>query len=487
MIGAVLFFSHFRYMKKTKIIATVGPATESEEQLVALYKAGVNIIRFNFSHANYDVARAIMGRIRKLNSEGKTNLSALLDTKGPEIRTGDLESKIQFNKGDIIKIYTDLSKFQDDGASLFCDYPYLVDDVSVGQVIKIDSGLFNVEVKEKASDHVVVVAKDSALIGSRRHVNLPGVRLRLPGITDQDKRDVLFSIEEGYDFIAMSFVRSRANVEELRSLLASHNASHVKIISKIENEEGVENLDEIIEASDGVMVARGDLGIEVPIEKLPVYQREIVKKSMIQGKFVVVATHLLETMIENPFPTRAEVSDIFNSVRQRADCTMLSGETTVGKYPIEAVQMMTAVIKEAEANMSYEHRDFSDEGLSKRDIEKKQLIKSALLMSESLDVGAVLIFTKSGLLARLAAAFRPSKKVYAFTMKESSVRYMNALFGIDPVLLSDWSEDLEANLDSAIAFLKAKNLLSSGERVVAVNDLQKKGKEIPVVEVITVD
>lgn len=461
-------------MKKTKIIATVGPATESEEQLIALYRAGVNIIRFNFSHANYEVARAIMGRIRKLNSEGKTNLSALLDTKGPEIRTGDLESKIQFEKGDTIKIYTDIRKFKDDGASLFCDYDSLVEDVSIGQAIEIDSGLFNVEVIEKTSDHILVLAKNSCLIGSRRHVNLPGVRLRLPGITDQDKKDVLFAIEEGYDFIAMSFVRNRSNVEELRSLLALHDASHIKIISKIENQEGVENLDEIIEASDGVMVARGDLGIEVPIEKLPVYQREIVRKSMIQGKFVIVATHLLETMIENPFPTRAEVSDIFNCVMQRADCTMLSGETTIGKYPIKAVEMMTAVINEAEADMIYDHKDFSDDGLCVRDIEKKQLIKNALTMSESLDVRAVLIFTKSGRLARFAAAFRPNSDVYAFTMKESSVRYMNALFGIRPMLLPNWSENLGGNLDSAIALLKEKNLLLSGDRIVAVNDIQKE-------------
>ena len=350
-------------MKKTKIIATVGPVTESEEQLIAMYKAGVNIIRFNFSHANYEVASAIMARIRKLNSEGKTQLSTLLDTKGPEIRTGDLKTKIQFEKDDLVKIYIDSTQFPDDGKSLFCDYPFLIEDVNIGQIIRIDSGLFDVEVVEKKADHVVVVAKNSCLIGSRRHVNLPGVKLRLPGITGQDKQDVLFSIEQGYDFIAMSFVRNRSNIEELRSLLALHNASHIKIISKVENQEGIENIDEIITASDGVMVARGDLGIEVAIEKLPVYQLDIVQKSMAQGKFVIVATHLLETMIENPFPTRAEVSDIFNCIRQKADCTMLSGETTIGKYPIQSVEMMTAVIKEAETNTHYSHEDFSDEGL----------------------------------------------------------------------------------------------------------------------------
>lgn len=353
--------------------------------------------------------------------------------------------------------------------------------------MRIDSGLFDVEVIEKTSDYINVVALNSCLIGSRRHVNLPGVKLRLPGITDQDKKDVLFSIEEGYDFIAMSFVRNRSNVEELRTLLAEHDASHIKIISKIENQEGIENLDEVIVASDGVMVARGDLGIEVPIEKLPVYQRDIVTKSMAQGKFVIVATHLLETMIENPFPTRAEVSDIFNCVRQKTDCTMLSGETTIGKYPIKAVEMMTAVINEAEASMTYEHTDFCEDGLSTRDIEKKHLIRNALTTSESLDVRAVLIFTKSGRLARFAAAFRPNKEVYAFTMKECSLRYMNALFGIRPMLLPNWNENLGENLDNAIALLKERKILSKGDRIVAVNDIQKEGKEIPVMEIITIE
>ncbi|MDP2103690.1 MAG: pyruvate kinase, partial [Candidatus Gracilibacteria bacterium] len=234
-------------MKKTKIIATIGPVTESTEQLIALYDSGVNIIRFNFSHANYTTASDIMKRIRELNASGRTNLSTLLDTKGPEIRTGDLEDKIQFRKGDKIKIYTDISLFTNDGASLFCDYPYLIEDTSIGQVIEIDSGLFNVYVVEKQADYIVVEAKSSCLIGSRRHVNLPGVRLRLPGITEQDSRDALFAIEEEYDFIAMSFVRSRENVEELRTLLRENNAEHIKIISKIENQEGIENLNEIVE------------------------------------------------------------------------------------------------------------------------------------------------------------------------------------------------------------------------------------------------
>lgn len=474
-------------MKKTKIIATIWPVTETKEQITALYDAGVNIIRFNFSHANYAWAGAIMTRIRELNESGRTNLSTLLDTKWPEIRTGDLDTKIQFQKGQRIKIYTDITLFQNDGLSLFCDYPYLIEDASIGQVIEIDSGLFNVYVVEKQADYIVVEAKNSCLIGSRRHVNLPGVRLRLPGITEQDSQDALFAIAEKYDFIAMSFVRSRENVEELRTLLKENNAEHIKIISKIENQEGIENLDEIVEASDGIMVARGDLGIEVPIQKLPVYQREIVSKSLRQGKFVIIATHLLETMIENPFPTRAEVSDIFHSVTQKADCLMLSGETTIGKYPLKSVEIMRDVIGEAEGNIRCENVDFSDEGLSGRDIEKKHLIKSAFQVSASLGITSILIFTKSGLLARLAASFRSNKDVYAFTMRESAIRYMNALFGIQPFLLSDWSDDLGENLNRAILLLKKKWVLAPGDKVIAVNDLQKDGKEIPVMEILDIN
>lgn len=474
-------------MKKTKIIATIGPVSDSEEQLIALYDAGVNIIRFNFSHANYTWASTIMERIRGLNASGRTNLSPLFDNKWPEIRTGDLAEKIQFQKGDKIKIYTDITVFVDDGASLFCDYPYLVEDASIGQVIEIDSGLLNVYVIEKHPDHIVVEARNNSLIGSRRHINLPGVRLRLPGMTERDQQDALFAIKEGYDFIAMSFVRNRAHVEELRTLLKKHNAENIKIISKIENQEGIDNLDEIIDASDGIMVARGDLGVEVPLKKIPVYQRDMVSKSLSKGKFVIIATHMLETMIEYPFPTRAEISDIFHSATQKADCLMLSGETAIGKYPVKAVEIMRDVIEEAEGNIRCENVDFSDEGLSPRDIEKKHLIRGAFQVSASLGIKSILIFTKRGLLARLAASFRSNKDVYAFTMNEPVIRYMNILFGIRPFLLPDWSENLVDNIDKAILLLKQKGILNPWDKVIAINDIQKDGKEIPVMEILDIN
>lgn len=371
-------------MKKTKIIATHGPALKGEIDLQALYDAGVNVIRFNFSHAQYESVREVLQIMRKNNRSGRTALSMLLDTKGPEIRTGDLSQKQNYKKGDIFKVFVNLEAFTEDGTSLFCDYPFLAEDGFAGQIIEIDSGLFQVQVKKCEKDFLEVEALNDALIGNRRHVNLPGIRLKMPGITDKDRQDVKFAVEESMDFIAMSFVRSRANVEELRAYLKELGAEHIKIISKIENQEGIENLAEIIEASDGIMVARGDLGIEVPIEKLPTYQSNIVRDTRAQGKFVIIATHLLESMIENPFPTRAEVSDIYNSVIQRADSVMLSGETAAGKYPIQSVKVMSATIAEAEKNINIEHQDFETGGLTSRDIEKKSLIKSAIYSGEEL-------------------------------------------------------------------------------------------------------
>lgn len=471
-------------MKKTKIIATVGPATESSEGLAALFDGGVNVLRFNFSHAKHEGVRAILERVRELNASGRANLSTLLDTKGPEIRTGDVAEKRRYAKGDEFKMYVEQKAADADLNGLFCDYPYLLEDLNVGETVRIDSGLLDVTVTAKNADSLTVRAENDAVIGSRRHVNLPDTKIRLPGVTDKDREDILFGISEGMDFVAMSFVRTKENVEELRALLSENGASHVKIIAKIENREGVDNLEEILGASDGVMVARGDLGIEVPIQTLPLLQKEIVRKAREMGKFCIVATHMLETMIENPFPTRAEVSDIFNAVAQRADATMLSGETTTGKYPHQSVAMMRSVIESAESHFTSEHKEYSDAGLSKRDLEKKILIKNAIYSAEDLGAEAIVVFTKTGLLARLAAAYRPNVPVFAFTGRETTVRYMNALFGIEPIHLPEWSGDHQANLEAALGALRASKRISESGRIVAITDLLRDGKEVPVLEII---
>lgn len=473
-------------MKKTKIVATHGPAIKGEEDLLALYDAGVNIIRFNFSHAQYDSVREVLKVMRVNNRNGRAALSMLLDTKGPEIRTGDLSEKQIYTKGDTFKFYLSAEKFTEDGKALFCDYPHLWEDAFEGQVIDVDSGLFQVKVLSIYDDYLEVEAQNDASIGSRRHVNLPGVRLKMPGITEKDRQDVKFAVEESMDFIAMSFVRSKENVLELREYLTELWGEHIKIISKIENQEGIENLAEIIEASDGIMVARGDLWIEVPIEKLPTYQANMVRDTLAAGKFTIIATHLLESMIDNPFPTRAEVSDIYNSVMQRSDCIMLSWETAAGKYPIESVKVMEATICEAEANIVPKHEEFSNEGLTSRDIEKKSLIKSAIYAGEELWVQALFIFTKSWLLARLASGFRPNLPIFAFTPELQSVAYMNALYGVNPYLIKNWDTKFIENIYSAIDICKANGDLKPGDRIMLVNDVQKGEREIPLVELMEI-
>ena len=358
--------------------------------------------------------------------------------------------------------------------------------LEVGDIIEIDSGLLRVKVIKKEIDFVTVEAGSDCLIWSRRHINLPGKSLRLPWITDKDKQDVLFWIENDFDFIAQSFVRSKDNVMELRKFLNDNNWSHIKIISKIENQEWIDNLDEIIEVSDWIMVARWDLWIEVPIESLPVYQRQMVKKCLESWKFVIVATQLIESMMENPFPTRAEISDIFNSVMQKADCLMLSGETAIWKYPVEAVTMMKNVIVEAEKQMTYKHQDFKNDWLNDRDIEKKQLIRSALFMADEMNVDAILIFTKTWLLARLAWAYRPSKDVFAFTGNKHSLKYMNILFWIRAFMLENWSNIHKENVMHSIEFLLNSNKLSKDSKVIVITDIQKDDKEIPALEIITI-
>lgn len=473
-------------MKKTKIIATVWPSTNSEEKLIDLYEAGINIIRFNFSHADYEWAKKTADLIKKLNKKWITNLSLLLDTKWPEVRTGDLDNKITFYAWDIFKIYVDQKKMTWNN-SLFCDYCFLIDDIKIGQNIILDSWLLSTKVVFKEKDYIEVMAENQALIWSRRHVNLPWLKLKLPGITPKDVIDINFALDNDFDYIAASFIRNKEWIDEIRKLFNSRNNKHIKLISKIENQEAIENLDEIIKYSDWVMVARGDLWIEVPIEKLSVYQRDIVEKSKNFGKFVIVATHLLETMIENQFPTRAETSDVFNSVLQQPDCLMLSWETAVWKYPIEAVKMMVKVTKEAENYITYNHADYSNDWLRQSDIEKKLLIRSGIFIWEDLNAKALIVLTKTWILARLASFFRPKINVYAFTKFEDTVRYINSLFWVSPVYLEKRnSENFIETMELAINHLLEKWVIKKWDTVIAINDIKRNGEDVSVMEIINV-
>lgn len=332
-------------MKNVGIVSTVSVLTGGKAVLKELVKSGVSIFRFNFSHAQFDEVAGMLQEIKDINAELGTDVKTLLDTKGPELRTGTNAEPLQYTEGQVFEIVM-TEEARKNPTDLVCLYDSLVADVNVGNVVVVDSGLFNAEVIEKKEDRLVVKALNTHKVKNKRHVNLPGVTLKLPGLSDKDVADVEFAIAQKMDYIAMSFVRYQKDVQDLKDLLAKHNAD-IKIISKIENHDGMNNLDEIISISDGIMVARGDLGTELPMIKIPAYQIEIVNKTTAAGKPVIVATQMMESMIENPIPTRAEINDIFTAVLQGTDYTMLSGETANGKYPVECVKLMKATIDEA--------------------------------------------------------------------------------------------------------------------------------------------
>lgn len=480
-----IFIYHKFHMKKTKIIATIWPSTWEEEKIVEMYKNWVNMIRFNFSHADYENAQRVVDIITKLNSNWKTNLSMILDTKWPEIRTWDLKEKIQFLKWDVFNIFTEKIINKEDN-SLFCDYPFLSEDVSLWDIIRIDSWLFDVIVKEVFAWYIKVEALNDALIWSRRHINLPWVKLRLPWVTDEDKQSIRFAIDNKFDFIAMSFVRNIDNIKELRDFLYKNWWNDIRIISKIENQEAIENMDDIVKYSDWVMVARWDLWIEIPIQKLPIYQKQIVKKSREYWKFVIIATHLLETMIENAFPTRAEVSDVFNSILQKVDSLMLSWETTIWKYPIEAVKIMKDTICQAEQTIIYEHNSFNIWDIKQSDKEKMYLIRSALYISEEIEDACIMILTKTWLLARLASVFRPNCRVFAFTKDINIYKYMNALFWISPGYTISNDSDLY-DWFNEISELKNEWHLQLWSKVIVISDYIQEELEIPTLKIVTVN
>lgn len=474
-------------MKKTKIIATMWPAVEGEANIIKLYKSGINVIRFNFSHAQQEHVKKTVTTIEKLNASGKTNLSFLLDTKWPELRIWDMTGKNIYKKWETFNIYVERDKITE-SKDVRCDYPFIVRDCKKGNTILIDSWNFKVKVVSKTKDYLEVKAMNAGEVTSRRHVNIPWLKLEFNNeLSEKDISDITFGAKNGFHYIAASFIRNKEEVFAIRRILTENGAPDTKIISKIENQEWIDNLDSIIDASDGIMVARGDLGIEVPVEKLPIYQKQIIKKCREKGKFVIVATHFLESMIVNPFPTRAESSDIFNAVCQKPDCVMLSGETAVGKYPIQSVEMMKKMVEQAEKIMDYDYENYSDKWLRKEDIEKKYMIRGGLYLSKQLQAKALVIFTKAGILARLTSAFKPEIPVIAFTKFERTEKMLNILFGMESYFLKNRNqESYEQNLESAVNMLISSKRIKSTDTIIVINDIQKNGEEFPILEVVKV-
>ncbi|WFB36734.1 pyruvate kinase [Kiritimatiellota bacterium B12222] len=466
--------------RRTRIIATLGPATESPEMIKKMIEAGVNIFRINMSHAQHDQVRESVRIIREVSQKQITRVGIMMDSRGPEIRTGDIPNDLNLEAGQTIGITVRGEKSAEE-YSVDVNYDQLVEDIRVGDVVLIDSGSIELKVDEKKRNQLVCKVLTPGTLKSRRHVNLPGVRVNMPSLTQQDKEDIKLGIEIGIDWFAMSFVREPKDVHELKAILNYHNAPQ-KVIAKLEDQEGIRNLDGIIEAADGIMVARGDLGIECPYEELPIIQRRMIKQCAQQGKPVIVATHMLESMISSPSPTRAEITDTANAVYEQADAIMLSGETSIGNYPLKCVEIMDRIACRIERSGGagfYEN--------VKMQSKFAKLVKSAAVLAEECNANALIVFTESGIIARNAARLRlVGTPIYAFSNDNNLLNQLPLYWGIHPSFL-ETSDDPEDNVSRAVAKLRDRGLLKIGNTVVAVTEVKINDRLVDTILMSTVE
>jgi pyruvate kinase len=465
-----------RDFRHTKIVCTIGPATDSSRMIKKLADAGMNVARLNMSHGTHKSALMIVRRIQSLNRELNHPVAILLDTMGPEIRTGEIKTNIDLKVGEIFS-FTVLTNENPEEKSVHVNYQDLVKDLKVGNKVTVDNGLINLEVLDISEGRLRCKVLDGGTLGSRKHVNLPGVRVNLPSITEKDRKDIEFACDNDLDFIALSFVRSPQDVIDAREIIAQ-KGGHAKIIAKIENQEGIDHFEAILEVADGIMVARGDLGVEVPIEELPHMQRMMVKKCAIAGKPVIVATHLLESMIQSPTPTRAEVTDVANAVYEQADAIMLSGETAQGKFPDRCVSMLDRIARRTEKERGYGFHE-----ARKPDNTRSELARSACRLADSLNSPAIVVITRRGLLGQLVASYRPQKAIiYAFTNMSTTRRKLWLHRSVVPLKM-DFSSDPEKTIRMAFDKLRQRNRLVPGDAVVVVSDVPAGDRTISSVQV----
>lgn len=467
-----------RDFRRTKIICTIGPATSSSEMIAELAKAGMNVARINMSHGNHESHGKVIRQIKNLNKKLNHPISILMDLQGPEIRTGEIESHLQLNVGEIFT-FTVLPDVNIEEKSVHVNYRDMVKDLKKGDRITVDNGLINLQVLEVNEGQLRCRVLEGGKLGSRKHINLPGVRVNMPSITEKDRSDIRFAVENDLDFIALSFVRTASDIAEARQLIEELNG-HAQIIAKIENQEGIDNFDAILAEADGIMVARGDLGVEIALEDLPVVQREMVRKCIEAGKPVIVATHMLESMIENPMPTRAEVTDVANAVHEQSDAIMLSGETASGKYPVKCVQILDRIARriEKENGLNFHLR-------RKPEDTRESLARSAVLLADSIQAPAILVITRRGLLARQVATYRPRHSIiYAFTNMTSTRRKLWLLRGVVPFIM-DFSKDPENTIRKGFERLRERNRVRPGDPIVVVSDVAAGDQRVTGIQVRT--
>ncbi|WP_270941531.1 pyruvate kinase [Romboutsia lituseburensis] len=449
-------------MKRTKIVCTLGPASEKEEVLTQLVENGLNVCRFNFSHGSHEEHKGRLDMAKKVREKLGKPVALLLDTKGPEIRTGNFaDPEVLLEEGQTFTItMKDVV-----GTKEICTVSYkgLAEDVNPGNVILIDDGLVGLRVKEVNGDDIVCIVENSGIVKNHKGVNVPNVSINLPAITDKDISDIEFGISQDVDFIAASFVRKASDVLAIREILERNNATDIQIISKIENQEGVDNLDEILKVSDGIMVARGDLGVEIPTEDIPVVQKMMIRKCNELAKPVITATQMLDSMIRNPRPTRAEVTDVANAIYDGTDAIMLSGETAAGKYPVEAVKTMASIAKRTEETLDYDN-------LLKKNASNNTTVTDAISHATcttaiDLNASAIITSTSSGHTARMVSKFRPECPIIATTTNEKAMRQLGLTWGVYTVKSSS-SKNTDEVIENSIEAAKSANFINNGELVV---------------------
>lgn len=452
-------------MKKTKIVCTMGPNTDNREIMRELALNGMDVARFNFSHGDHAEHKHRLEILESVREELGIPIASLLDTKGPEIRTGKLKDgkKVTLKEGDLYTLTTE--EIVGDETRGYINYAGLAEDVKPGDRILIDDGLIELHVREVNGTDIVCRIENGGELGEKKGVNVPGVRVKLPALTDKDKEDIRFGVDAGFDFVAASFVRNADAIREIREIL-DEKGSAMQIIAKIENEEGIENIDSIIEASDGIMVARGDMGVEIPAEKVPHIQKMIIRKCNLACKVVITATQMLDSMIRNPRPTRAEVSDVANAVYEGTDAVMLSGETAMGSYPIEAVRMMSQIAEESERYldyMFYQRRKVSAENL--RNI-SNTVCYSSVATASDLEAPVIVAPSVSGFTTRMLSKWRPKALIAGLSPSMTVVRQMQLYWGVKP-FHAKRAESTDALLFASVELLKEKGIVKEGEIVVA--------------------
>lgn len=449
-------------MRKTKIICSIGPASESVEVLQELMKAGMNVARFNFSHGTHEEHRKKFENVVKAREILGLPVATLLDTKGPEIRLRDFEGgKVELAAGQQFVLTTEEILGSAQKASI--TYKNLKNDVNVGNSILIDDGLIEMKVEEIAGEEIICRVVNGGPVSNHKGVNVPGAQLSMPYISQADREDILFGIEMGYDFLAASFTRCKEDILEVRHILEEHG-SDMKIIAKIENMQGIQNLEEIIEVSDGIMVARGDMGVEVPLEEVPVLQKRLIKMANAQGKHVITATQMLESMIRNPRPTRAEATDIANAIYDGTTAIMLSGESAAGRYPVESVRTMAKIAETAEKDIDYPARMHQNDHLDKTNI-TIAIAHATCSAATHLNAAAIITVTMSGYTAEAIARFKPQCPVIGCSINEKVCRQMNLLWGVKSLMIKQDNTTDELFAD-AIAEAKRAGYIKGGDVVV---------------------